>query len=82
MNPDADRLLDDAERLLEKAAHRLRPKTACPICGSRDSRVTDGRDVERYGPGYWRRRVCLKCGAHYRTEEVTREVIHKKSASA
>jgi len=61
---------------------RTRPKTKCPHCGSRISRVYDGRDIERYGDGYWRRRRCLVCGNSYRTEEVVRGTYPKNTTTS
>lgn len=86
MSEKAHAALTDAQR--ERAARVLRearfsrPKTACPRCGCRSSRVLESRDVTAYGPTFWRRRKCLGCGVHYRTEEVARTVIEPKKKSA
>jgi len=59
-----------------------RPKTKCPHCGSRQSRIYDGRDIDAYGDGYWRRRRCVTCGKKYRTEEVVRGIYPKSPTTS
>jgi len=58
-----------------------RPKPIpCPACGSKVSKVIDGRDEPRSvrdqlawtGSGYWRRRRCEGCGRTFTTEEIVR----------
>lgn len=72
------RTVDREVAAAEKTIRTSQPKTACPACGCRQSRVTDSRVYETYGASYYRRRVCLGCGVHYRTEEVARAVISDK----
>jgi ribosomal protein L32 len=80
----ASEILADAAAAIERRSGDRRtdaPKTACPACGCRHSRVYDSRDLAAYGPSYWRRRICAGCGEHYRTEEISRSVIARKKSA-
>ena len=46
------------------------PKTICPECGQRDSRVLQTRPSATHPGGIWRRRVCV-CGVRFSTIELT-----------
>jgi uncharacterized protein with PIN domain len=76
---DADQAIEDSERVQRRAARRFQPRTACPVCGCRKSKIVDPRGWPEAGTTYSRdyRRVreCSGCQSIYLTSEHATQIL-------